>query len=248
MSKYLSISQKSGVLSLRLNRPDKKNAIDVEMYQALAGAIVGADTNPDIRVIYLSGEGDSFCSGNDLKDFLENTPVDQSAPVFQFLSAISCAEKPIIAAVSGLAVGIGTTMLLHCDLVYADDTAKFMLPFVRLGVCTEAGSSLLLPLLCGKQKATEALLFGEPFSASDAKEMGLVNQVVESDALHETALSKAEMLADQPVKAVLATKRLIKKAYEKQVESVMSDESEEFLALLQGDECRSILASFFDRK
>lgn len=247
MSECIDISQDDGILSLRLNRPDKKNAIDIGMYQTLADTLKAADLNPDIRIVYISGAGDAFCAGNDLNDFLKNRPKDQSAPVFQFVTAIANFEKPIVAAVSGLAVGIGTTLLLHCDLVYADDTAKFILPFVQLGVCPELGSSLLLPLLCGKQRASEILLCGEPITVQDAKSMGFVNQIAERESLHSTALARAEMMAKLPSNALMASKRLIRQSLKAQLDQAIHDESEEFLRLLDEDECKDILAGFFKR-
>jgi len=247
MSEYIDLKHDNNILHLCLNRQDKKNALDLGMYQALADALIDADKNPDVRVVYIYGAGDAFCSGNDLSDFLKNPPKDLNAPVFQFMNAIANAKKPIVAAVSGLAVGIGTTMLLHFDLIYADDTAKFILPFVQLGVCAEAGSSLLLPMLFGRQKAAELLLCGEPFSAQDAKDAGFVNQIVKTEDLQETALARAEMLAKQPPNALIETKRLTKEPIKAQVAEAIREESEQFLKLLQQEESKKIMSAFFKR-
>lgn len=247
MSDYIDINIKEGVLCITLNRPDKKNALDTQMYQALADAFTDADKNPDVRVAYLTSSSDAFCSGNDLQDFLENPPADMNAPVFQFIQAIANAKKPVIAAVSGLAVGIGTTMLLHCDLVYADETARFMLPFVQLGVCAEAGSSLLLPRLFGYQRAAELLLAGESFGAQEAQQSGLVSRTLASDSLQEYAWQKAQMMVKQPCNALMATKRLMKNPLEGQIDKAIRQESEEFIKLLNEDEARQIMRSFFKR-
>ena len=149
-----------GVLTLTFDRLDRKNAITAAMYQTLADALVAAETDPAIRVIVLAGHESVFTAGNDLEDFMKNPPKDESAPVHQFLKAISRATKPLIASVSGAAVGVGTTMLLHCDLVYASETAKLSMPFAQLGLCPEAASSLLLPQLAGYHRAADKLLFG----------------------------------------------------------------------------------------
>lgn len=247
MSQYIETKSNEGVLQIILNRPDKKNALDTEMYQTLADTFKQADKNPDVRVIYLSSSSDAFCSGNDLKDFLENAPADMDAPVFQFMQAIANAQKPIVAAVTGLAVGIGTTMLLHCDLVYADETTKFMLPFVQLGVCAEAGSSLLLPMLFGRQKAAEILLAGESFSAQDAKTAGFVSQVLESGLLHDIALEKVNKLARQPSNALMATKRLMREPVRDQIEKAIRTESAEFIKLLNQEDAKQIMSGFFNR-
>lgn len=246
MSSYIDTDLNEGVFSLRLNRPDKKNALDTGMYQALADGIRQADQNPDVRVIYLCSSSADFCSGNDLKDFLKNPPADMNAPVFQFMQAIAFAEKPIAATVSGLAVGIGTTMLLHCDLVYADESAKFILPFVQLGVCAEAGSSLLLPMLLGHQRAAKALLGGEALSTEEALQAGFVSEQFGPGSLQEYALNKVRKLANQPLDALMTTKRLMKAPWQAQVEDAIRKESEEFMRLLNQDDAKAIMSAFFE--
>lgn len=247
MSQFIDTTIREGVLHVTLNRPDKKNALDAGMYQALADTLTDADKNSSVRAIYLSSSSDAFCSGNDLNDFLEDPPGDITAPVFQFIQAIAYAEKPIVAAVSGLAVGIGTTMLLHCDLVYADETARFMTPFVQLGVCAEAGSSLLLPRLLGQQKAAEVLLCGESFDATQAKDAGFVSQIFDSENLQNQALEKANLLAGQPVDALISTKRLIRAPLKEQLEQAIRAESAEFMRLLNEEDSQRIMSSFFER-
>jgi enoyl-CoA hydratase/carnithine racemase len=197
-----------GVLRIAMNRPEKKNALTITMYSTLTDSIQRAEKDPKVHVILIHGTGGCFTSGNDLKDFLDFPPEDESSPVFAFMAAISRAEKPIIAAVSGLAVGIGTTMLLHCDLVYAEKKSKFLLPFVNLGLCPEAGSSFLLPLLAGYQRAAELLLLGEPFSAEKAKEIGLVNKICDDSQVLNYAIEQARKLAAQPQTSVRLTKAM----------------------------------------
>src|SRR5512141_1138899 len=174
---------KDGIARIEIDRPEKKNALTAAMYQALADAIKAAEADARVRVLLIHGKTDLFTAGNDLQDFLDNPPRDDNRPVFQFLYGISQAQKPIVAAVAGAAVGIGTTMLLHCDLVYAAPNARLQLPFVNLGLVPEAGSSLLLPALAGYQRAAELLLLGEPFDAHKAKEIGLVTEVVPESEL-----------------------------------------------------------------
>ena len=210
MSPFVNTDIRDGVLHLEMNRPEKLNALDLEMYRSMAAAIEGANHDDTVRVILISARGDAFCSGNDLKDFMQNPPKDETFPAFEFIRALVDARKPMVAAVNGLAVGIGTTMLLHCDLVLACQEAKFSLPFVHLGVCLEAGASLLLPKLCGHQQAAELILLGEPFDLPTAQRIGLVNRVVERPALQETALEQAARLAALPANAVQTNRQLLK--------------------------------------
>ena len=182
MTDAILSNREGGILTLTFNRLDKKNAITRAMYTTLAEALEVATADDTVRVVVIQGDPTCFTAGNDLLDFLSNppdmTPGAEPAPVVRFLDILRDFPKPLIAAVAGPAVGIGTTLLLHCDLVYAADNAAFSLPFVNLGLCPEAGSSLLLPQLVGYQRAAEKLLFGEPFSAEDALDMGLVNRVL----------------------------------------------------------------------
>ena len=247
MSEYIDIKNENGVLKICLNRADKKNALDVGMYQTLADTLKSSNEDSSVRSIYLYGDGPDFCSGNDLKDFLQNKPEDDNAPVFQFMHALADAKKPIVAAAGGLAIGIGTTMLLHCDFIYADHNTRFKMPFVQLGVCAEAGSSLLIPALFGYQKASDLLLCGDFFSAEDAKNAGFVNEIVEPEKLQQTALARAEMLAKLPPNALVATKGLMKQSMNDQVKQAIKDEAEQFRQLLNSEEAQQIIASFFKR-
>ena len=180
-----------------MNRPEKKNALTTAMYTAFAEAIRAADGDAGVRVMLIEGAGDAFTAGNDLQDFLAHAPQGGPRPVLDFLQVFSHAAKPIVAAVHGVAVGVGTTMLAHCDLVYAAEGARFSMPFVNLGLCPENASSFLLPSICGYQRAAELLMFGEPFDAAKAREVGLVNAVVPLAELGATATAAAQKLAGQ---------------------------------------------------
>jgi len=199
-------------------------------------------------VILLGGTADCFTSGNDLQDFLHSPPTDESNPIMQFLHSICSADKPIVAAVAGAAVGVGTTLLLHCDLVYAAQNARFQLPFVDLGLIPEAGSSLLLPWLAGHQRAAELLLLGRPFDAETAREIGLVNSVIAADELERFARETARQLAGRSPEAVRLTKRLLKQATRGAVEERMAEEAELFVGRLQSAETREAMQAFINRR
>jgi enoyl-CoA hydratase/carnithine racemase len=237
-----------GVLTIEFNRPHKKNAITAEMYGALADALIAARGDPAIRAVMIVGNRNVFTAGNDLKDFMDHPPRGDDSPVFRFLKEISHAPKPLVAAVCGPAVGVGTTMLLHCDLVYAGDNAQFSLPFVQLGLVPEAASSLLLPELFGYQRASERLLLGEPFGADEALRMGLVNAVLPADTVVGYARVQAEKLVALPAAAVRATKRLMKHGRIEAIESRMRLEGEEFRERLQSAEAREAFTAFFERR
>lgn len=237
-----------GILSITINRPEKKNALTIAMYLALTDSILQAEKDAAVRVILIHGTGGSFTSGNDLKDFLKSPPEDENSPVFRFMHTISRAEKPIVAAVSGLAVGIGTTMLLHCDLVYAAKNAKFILPFVNLGLSPEAGSSILLPLLAGYHRAAELLLLGEPFSAEKAKEIGLVNEICDEAKILDYATGQARKLANQPQASVRLTKAMLKKANAGLIKKTISEESKLLVGRLNSPEAAEAFNAFFERR
>ena len=237
-----------GVLTLTFDRLDRKNAITAAMYQTLADALVAAETDPAIRVIVLAGHESVFTAGNDLEDFMKNPPKDESAPVHQFLKAISRATKPLIASVSGAAVGVGTTMLLHCDLVYASETAKLSMPFAQLGLCPEAASSLLLPQLAGYHRAADKLLFGEPFDATEARELGLVNRVLPAGELDAFVRTQARKLTLLPPASLRATKRLMKGGATPQIAERMSVEGKQFGEMLRAPEAREAFTAFFEKR
>ena len=241
-------SRDAGVLSICFNRPHKKNAITAAMYQALADAIKEGEADPAVRVMLFAGSTEVFTAGNDLEDFRDHPPQGENSPVFRFLYAIAHAKKPLIAAVAGPAVGIGTTMLLHCEAVYAGDNAKFVLPFAALGLCPEAASSLLLPAIAGYQRAAEKLLFGEPFGAEEAREMGIVNQVLPAAELLAHAQARAKKLAQMPASSVRVTKALMRGAQIKAVEAQSAEELAHFRKMLGSPEAKEAFAAFFERR
>lgn len=208
MNDGVSIAVADGLLSIRFSRPDKKNAITRQMYLAMAEALLSIDGS--VRAVLFSSEGDSFSAGNDLKDFLAAPPQDDSHPTIHFIRALPKVPVPMIAAVQGSAVGIGTTLLLHCDLVIAATNAVFALPFIKLGLVPEAGSTLLLPQLMGYQRAARLLLLGESFTAQEAERFGLVSQLVEPDQLEAAAQTAIGKLRALPAAALRATKALMK--------------------------------------
>jgi len=240
MSEIL-IEQIDQTLHLTLNRPEKKNAITQAMYMTLANNLNAASGDFAIRTVVISGNGKAFTAGNDIMDFM-NEEITMSSPVFHFLKAIHEFPKPLIAAVQGNAVGIGTTMLLHCDLVYAAADALFAMPFVTLGLVPEAGSSLLFPRLVGHAKASEIFMTGRSFGSAEALEMGLINSIEESPTAK--ALEVAAVIADQPPSAVLNTKALLKSGSHIAVENVMLAEGEMFRIALQSDETQGAFMKF----
>lgn len=248
MSDHVQIEIAERIQSVCLNRPDKKNALTLAMYTALADAVRGADDNRDVRVTLITGSGDSFCSGNDIKDFLNNPITDESSPVLQFVNAMINARKPIVAAVNGIAVGIGVTMLLHCDLVYVAEGARLQMPFVNIGLCPEAGSTFLLPALLGHRRAAELLLLGSPFDARRAVELGIANAAVAPAQLQEMALNAARQLAAQPPAALRATKGLLRAALHDAVTVASVRESENFIPMLGGEEAKEALSAFMEKR
>ncbi|MDG2242655.1 MAG: enoyl-CoA hydratase [Rhodospirillaceae bacterium] len=247
MSEHIKSDTADGILTLTISRPEKKNALTVAMYAALADAISQADDDESVRVILITGSEDSFTAGNDLKDFLDNPPVDPSSPVFRFMHAIAGAQKPVVAAVNGLAIGIGTTMLLHCDLVYAVDTARFQMPFVNLGLVPELGSSLVLPALAGRARAAELLMCGDPFSAETAKEIGLINGISSADELLNTAQILAKKLAAKPPAALRKTKTLLNMDVD-DVRARIDREAKVFGEQLSSAEVKEAIAAFLEKR
>ena len=222
-----------GVMTITLNRVDKKNAITSAMYAAMADALNSATDDASVRVVVLQGQETFFCAGNDIGDFLNHPPTAEDSPVYRFLKTISTFPKPLVAAVCGVAVGVGTTLLLHCDLAYAGDNAAFSLPFANLGLCPEASSSLLAPQMFGHHRAAELLLLGEPIKADAALAMGLVNRVVPAAEANALAQAQARKLAAKPMRSLLEIKRLMKKGQATQVAQQMADEGASFARMLQ---------------
>ncbi len=239
---------RDGVLCIEIDRPEKKNALTAAMYQGMADAIKSAEADAKVRVVLIHGKPDVFTAGNDLQDFLDNPPRDDARPVFQFLYGISRAQKPIVAAVAGVAVGIGTTMLLHCDLVYAAPNARLQLPFVNLGLVPEAASSLLLPALVGYQRAAELLMLGEPFDAHKAREIGLITDVVPADRLFDTAMAQARKLVEKPAASLRLTKQLLKQAQAEAVAQRIKLESDHFGVRLASPEAKEAFSAFLEKR
>jgi enoyl-CoA hydratase/carnithine racemase len=242
------VHTEAGVMTVTLNRVDKKNSITAAMYGAMADALATAAADPAIRVAVLQGHETVFSAGNDIGDFLHQPPAGVDSPVFRFLRGIAGFPKPLLAAVCGPAVGVGTTLLLHCDLVYAGDNAAFSVPFVNLGLCPEAASSLLLPQMLGYHRAAEALLLGEPFMAEAALEVGLVNRVVPPTEANGVAQSVARKLAAKPLSALVETKRLMKKGQAELVIKQMADEGASFARMLGEPAAKEAFTAFLERR
>ena len=238
----------AGVSTITFNRLDKKNALTEAMYSALAEAMQQAATDDAVRVLVIQGDASVFTAGNDIKDFLEHPPTSTDAPVFRFLRHLVSFPKPLIAAVAGPAVGVGTTMLFHCDLVYAGDNAAFAMPFVNLGLCPEAGSSLLAPQLVGHQRAAELLLLGEPFLAETARDLGLVNRITAPTEVNELAGAQARRLASKPMSSLLETKRLLKQGQQAALLERVAEEAAVFARMLGEPAAREAFTAFMEKR
>lgn len=232
MSEMIQAHCSEGVLTLVLNRPEKRNALSAGMYQRLAKAFRDAAEDPAVRAVLLLGQPGAYCAGNELESFLDVEHPGPDMPVFEFMRALAACPLPVVTAVDGMAVGIGATLLLHCDLVYATPRARLQFPFARLGVCPEFGASLLLQRVAGRAHAAEALLIGEPVSAERAHQWGLISEVVPESAIGDHVRNRAHALALLPVDAVRTTKRLLRDAEAAQTEAAMAREQVEFLRLL----------------
>jgi enoyl-CoA hydratase/carnithine racemase len=238
----------AGVLTLTINRVERKNAITAVMYAAMADALAAAENDHAVKAVVIQGHETIFSAGNDIGDFLNKPPSTQDPPVFRFLRGISTFPKPLVAAVCGPAVGIGTTMLLHCDLIYAGDNAAFSMPFVNLGLCPEAASSVLVPQLMGYPRAAEALLLGEPFSAETALEIGLINRIVPPAGVSALAQQQARKLAAKPLSSIIETKRLMKKSNAGLVAACMADEGDSFGRMLGEPAAREAFSAFVQKR
>lgn len=236
------------VAFVTFHRPRKKNAFTHAMYEQFAHALDEADQDPHVRVIVLTGAGGAFTSGNDLADFMHNPPTSGQSPVWHVIRGLVFAQKPIVAAVEGPAVGIGVTMLLHCDSVCASRSAEFALPFVGLGLTPEAGSSLLLPALAGLPRASELILLNERFDVELAKSIGIVTQVTEPGGALAAARKTAFALAARPPGAVQAAKRLLREPIRRRLESVLQDEGTTFVTLLGSPEAHEAFSAFFEKR
>lgn len=247
MSDHIHSSLDGHVLHITFARPDKKNALTSAMYEALIGLLHRADADAAIRAITLEGSGGSFCAGNDIGDFLSGARDAQKAPAFRFIKTIAACQTPIVAGVEGVAVGVGTTMLLHCDLAYAAPGAKFRMPFVDLGIVPEAASSLLVPQRAGMKKATEWLMLCDAFDAQDAARYGIVNAIVDADMLRTHVRAQARRLAAKPPAALAATRAFLRgdtAAILARIES----EGDAFTKAVNSPEARAAFMAFMDKR
>lgn len=243
----VQMHQQQGVLEISLHRPERKNALNLAMYETLATALEDTVDDAAVRVVIITGSSGCFTSGNDLQDFLNGAQLNfTDSPLGRFLWALTTYPKPVIAAVEGVAIGIGTTMLLHCDLVYACASSQFKLPFAQLGLCPEYASSFLLPRLAGYAKASEWLLLGDAFDAEQARLCGLVNDVVPSPL--QTAHERAARLAKMPPEAIKRSKALLKAPLMPRVQQVMMAEAEAFVQALQNGEFAEAASAFFEKR
>lgn len=247
MSDQVILSGSDGVCEVRLNRPEKRNAITLAMYRALTDALNNAGADESVRVVLLSGVGGSFTAGNDLNDFLSQADFGEDSDAIRFLRVLTNFPKVLIAAVHGQTVGIGVTLLLHCDLVVAARNTQMTLPFVRLGLVPEAASSLLLPRAVGHHRAAELLLLGKPFDAATALSLGLVNRITEDHALMEEARRLTQEVAQQPPAALLATKRLLR-SETGSVAGRIEEELEAFRQQLGSEEFKAAARAFLSSR
>ncbi len=238
----------NGVAIIEIARPEKKNALTADMYSAMAAALQAADADAAVRAVLITGQPGVFTSGNDLEDFLQRPPQDLDAPVFRFMRALVGVGKPVLAAVTGAAIGIGTTMLLHCDLVYVSDEARFSMPFASLGLVPEFASSLLVPRLAGGVKAAEKLLLGDPFNAEEAVDCRIANAVLPAGEVIKHALRMAERFNAMPPAAVRETKALLRRATRDEVLAAIEAEAEVFRRRLSSPEAKEAFSAFFQKR
>jgi enoyl-CoA hydratase/carnithine racemase len=247
MKEHIEVTGGGGRLRIRMDRPERRNAITVAMYAALADAIEGAATDPDVRLITIEGAGEDFTAGNDLADFMAEMPAPGTTdiPVWRLLRALAKNEVPILAAVHGNAVGIGTTMLFHCDLVIAEQGTRFVMPFVDLGLVPEAASSLILPRLAGRRRAARYLLLGEAFGPDEALQFGLVSHVAAKGELQPALDALVSALLAKPAQALKLTQRLLRRGPVEEILDRMELENGHFAERLTSDEVRQAIAAFF---
>ena len=238
----------ASMLRVELNRPAKKNAMTSSMYVTLADVFNDAAKDERVRVVLWHGAGDSFCAGNDIEDFLKNPPGPGNFPQARLMEALVDFDKPLIAAVQGAAIGGGTTMLTHCDLVYAGESAKFQMPFVNLALVPEFGSSFSIPARIGHIRAAELILLGLPFDARKAADLGLVTQVVSDQNLLATASETARKLAAKPAGALKASKKLMKQSFSEQIKAAMKAENEEYSARVRSEDAKEAFAAFLQKR
>jgi len=238
----------NGVFTLEIARPEKKNALTIDMYQALADGLMAAQADAAVRAVLITGQPGIFTSGNDLEDFMKRPPGGTDSPVFQFMQALNGCEKPVVAAVTGAAIGIGTTMLLHCDLVYVADEARLAMPFVSLGLVPEFASSLVVPQLMGRVKAAEKILLGDPFTGAEAVELGIANAVLPTGEVVLHARRVAERFNAMPPGAVRDTKKLLRRASTEATWQAIEAEAAVFGERLTSPEAREAFSAFFQKR
>ncbi len=248
MTEHVQIEQSNGVLAITLARPDQRNAITVAMYAALAEAIEGAGQDAAIRLITIRGLGPDFAAGNDLADFLQVRPSDEDIPVWRLLRALANLEVPLIAAVHGNCVGIGTTMLLHCDLVMAEEGTRFSMPFVDLGLVPEAASSLLLPRIAGRRRAARYLLLCEPFGPDEAMEWGLVSKTMPAESLEGALADTVAALLAKPAMALRLTQKLLRHEMSAEILERFELENAHFSERLQSAEVKGAITAFYEKR
>ncbi len=244
----IRVTKEDRITRIEFARLDKKNALTGEMYIMLAEALTAANADPQVRAVLLHGSADCFTAGNDVSDFLQPRPQGGNPPVWKLFEALPSLEKPIVAAVGGPAVGIGTTMLLHCDLVYATPSARFQLPFVPLGIVPEFGSTYLLPLMAGYQRAAELLLLGQPFTAQEAHEVGIVTALVPQERLLDEAENVALALAALPPESVRLTKRLMKGWHTQLAKAAIAEEGRLVVERLRSPEAKEAMSAFLEKR
>ena len=243
------VTERTGsILRVQFNRPTKRNAMTSAMYVALADIYNEAAKDENTRVVLWHGAGDSFCAGNDIQDFLNNPPGPGESPQAKLMEALVNFDKPIVVAVQGAAIGGGTTMLTHCDLIYAAESTKFQMPFINLALVPECGSSCSVPARIGHVRAAELILLGTPFDASRAAELGLVTRVVSDKDVLETATETARKLAAKPAAALQASKRLMKRPFGEQIKAAMKAENEEFSAQVRSEDAKEALTAFLEKR
>lgn len=248
MTDHILTELKDRVLTIRFNRIDKKNALTQAMYSKMAQAVREAEANAEVRVILFAGQADCFCAGNDLADFINVPPSSTDSPVAQFMFALSACKKPVVTAVSGIAVGIGVTLLLHSDLVFCGENTKLNMPFVNLGICPEFASSLLLPRLMGHVRACELVLLGKPFTAQKAYEYGLVNQLLPNAEVEGAARESALHIASLPPNAVRVTKSILKHWSAERIKEAIPFEAGHFGPMLRQPEAMEAMMAFMQKR
>ncbi|EHR69408.1 enoyl-CoA hydratase/carnithine racemase [Burkholderiales bacterium JOSHI_001] len=238
----------NGVASIEIARPEKKNALTIAMYQAMADALRAAAGDASVRAVLITGQPGIFTSGNDLEDFLQRPPQGADSPVFQFMRALIECDKPVVAAVTGAAIGIGTTLLLHCDFVYVSDEARLAMPFVSLGLVPEFASSLLVPQLMGPRRAAEKLLLGDPFTGEQAVECGIANAVLPASEVLNHARRVAERFMALPPGAVQDSKKLLRAPQREALMATIAREGEVFRPRLSSPETKEAIQAFFEKR